>query len=62
MNDERLELPHPQLLLRRFVLVPALELDFSLCTPSGERLCDALAALPLQEGVRWGGDPLGLPG
>jgi len=62
LNDERLELPHPQLLRRRFVLVPALELDFGLCTPAGERLSDALAGLALQEGVRWAGDPLRLSG
>ena len=62
LRDERLELPHPQLLRRRFVLIPALELDFALRTPAGERLCDALAALPPEEGVRWAGDPLGLPG
>jgi len=62
LRDERLQLPHPQLLRRRFVLVPALELDLGLRTPAGERLSDALAALPLQEGVRWAGDPLELPG
>ena len=51
-------LPHEQLLARRFVLIPALELDFALATPRGERLSDALAALPLDEGVRWAGPPL----
>jgi 2-amino-4-hydroxy-6-hydroxymethyldihydropteridine diphosphokinase len=62
LRGERLELPHPQLLRRRFVLVPALELDFGLCTPAVERLSDALAALALEEGVCWAGDPLRLPG
>ena len=62
LRERRLELPHPQLLRRRFVLIPALELDFALRTPSGERLSDALAALPLDQGVRWAGDPLRLPG
>ena len=51
-------LPHEQVLARRFVLVPALELDFELSTPDGRRLSDALAALPVSEGVRWAGPPL----
>ena len=38
------------MLARRFVLIPLLELDFELATPAGERLADALAALPLDEG------------
>lgn len=54
----RIALPHAQLLTRRFVLIPALELDFELTVPSGRRLADALAALPLEEGVRWAGPPL----
>jgi 2-amino-4-hydroxy-6-hydroxymethyldihydropteridine diphosphokinase len=54
----RMTLPHEQLLSRRFVLIPALELDFELTAPSGERLADALAGLPLDEGVRWAGPPL----
>jgi 2-amino-4-hydroxy-6-hydroxymethyldihydropteridine diphosphokinase len=57
-HHERLSLPHEQLLSRRFVLVPALELDFDLRTPDGRRLADALAALPVDEGVRWAGPPL----
>src|ERR1039458_38515 len=55
LANERMTLPHEQLLTRRFVLIPALELDFDLATPSGERLSDALAALGLEEGVRWAG-------
>lgn len=58
---ERMTLPHPQLLHRRFVLVPALELDFALRTPDGRALADALAALPLTEGVRRDGPPLRVP-
>jgi 2-amino-4-hydroxy-6-hydroxymethyldihydropteridine diphosphokinase len=57
----RMTLPHEQLLSRRFVLIPALELDFELTAPSGARLADALAALPLDEGVRWAGPPLSRP-
>lgn len=55
---ERMTLPHAQVLARRFVLIPALELDFDLATPDGRRLSDALAVLPLEEGVRWAGPPL----
>ena len=56
LRHERMSLPHEQLLSRRFVLIPALELDFALATPGGERLADALAALPAR-----GGRALGRP-
>jgi 2-amino-4-hydroxy-6-hydroxymethyldihydropteridine diphosphokinase len=62
LRHERMVLPHEQLLARRFVLIPALELDFQLRAPDGRRLADALAALPLSEGVRWAGAPLQAPG
>lgn len=58
LRSARLTLPHAQVLARRFVLIPLLELDFGLTTPAGERLCDALAALPVDEGVRRAGPPL----
>jgi 2-amino-4-hydroxy-6-hydroxymethyldihydropteridine diphosphokinase len=62
LDVERMSLPHEQLLSRRFVLIPALELDFELCARVGGlgfiRLADALAALPTEEGVRWAGPPL----
>ncbi|HEY3828631.1 MAG TPA: 2-amino-4-hydroxy-6-hydroxymethyldihydropteridine diphosphokinase [Solirubrobacteraceae bacterium] len=61
LRVERMTLPHAQVLARRFVLIPALELDFELRTPDGSALADALAALPLQEGVRWHSPPLTLP-
>jgi 2-amino-4-hydroxy-6-hydroxymethyldihydropteridine diphosphokinase len=61
LSDGRLSLPHEQLLTRRFVLIPALELDFELSCPDGTRLADALAALPLADGVRWAGPPLDPP-
>ena len=57
---ERMTLPHRELLSRRFVLIPALELDFDMRAPDGTRLSDALAALGLAEGVRWAGPPLAL--
>ncbi len=61
VSHERMTLPHEQLLERRFVLIPALELDFELTTPSGDRLADALAGLALDEGVRRAGPPLVKP-
>ncbi|MDX6690320.1 MAG: 2-amino-4-hydroxy-6-hydroxymethyldihydropteridine diphosphokinase [Solirubrobacteraceae bacterium] len=61
LASERLNLPHEQVLSRRFVLVPLLELDFELATPAGDRLADALAALPVTEGVRRDGSPLAIP-
>ncbi len=61
LRDERMTLPHEQLLVRRFVLIPALELDFDQTVPDGRRLADALAALALDEGVRWAGPPLDVP-
>jgi 2-amino-4-hydroxy-6-hydroxymethyldihydropteridine diphosphokinase len=60
--SERLVLPHEQVLARRFVLIPLLELDFELRTPARESLADALAVLPVSEGVRRAGDPLDVPG
>ncbi len=61
LTHERMTLPHEQLLSRRFVLIPALELDFELADPTGARLSDALARLGVDEGVRWAGPPLNLP-
>jgi 2-amino-4-hydroxy-6-hydroxymethyldihydropteridine diphosphokinase len=58
LRDERMMLPHAQVLTRRFVLIPALELDFELRLPDGRVLADALAALPLHEGVRLDSPPL----
>lgn len=55
---ERIALPHEQVLARRFVLIPTLEIDFEMRTPDGTLLRDALAALPLHEGVRLAGPPL----
>ncbi|MEA2248958.1 MAG: 2-amino-4-hydroxy-6-hydroxymethyldihydropteridine diphosphokinase [Solirubrobacteraceae bacterium] len=58
--SDRLSLPHAQVTARRFVLIPLLELDLDLATPSGTRLADCLAAMPLDEGVRRTGPPLTL--
>ncbi len=57
-RSRRLTLPHEQVLARRFVLIPLLELDFDLRTPAGERLADALAAMAVDEGVRRAGPAL----
>jgi len=62
LRHERMMLPHAQVLSRRFVLIPALELDIDLAVPDGRRLADALLELPLDEGVRWVGPPLAVSG
>ena len=56
--SERLTLPHPEVVSRRFVLVPLLELDPELALPDGTRLADALAALGAEQAVRRAGPPL----
>jgi 2-amino-4-hydroxy-6-hydroxymethyldihydropteridine diphosphokinase len=61
LQHERMNLPHEQLLSRRFVLIPALELDFQMTAPDGRRLADALVELEVGEGVRWAGPPLARP-
>ncbi|HEX2703618.1 MAG TPA: 2-amino-4-hydroxy-6-hydroxymethyldihydropteridine diphosphokinase [Solirubrobacteraceae bacterium] len=60
-RSQRLRVPHEQVLTRRFVLIPLLELDFELATPAGERLSEALLALGFEEGVRLAGPPLVRP-
>ena len=59
-EHQRMRIPHAQVLARRFVLIPLLELDFTLHTPSGEALADALAGLGFEEGVRRAGPRLAL--
>jgi 2-amino-4-hydroxy-6-hydroxymethyldihydropteridine diphosphokinase len=56
--SDRLELPHPEVVSRRFVLVPLLELAPQLRLPSGVRLADALAGLGAGQAVRRAGPPL----
>jgi len=53
-----LTLPHPEIALRRFVLVPLLELEPELTMPDGRRLADALTALGPGQAVRETGPPL----
>jgi 2-amino-4-hydroxy-6-hydroxymethyldihydropteridine diphosphokinase len=54
LETDRLTLPHRDVLTRRFVLVPLLELDTDLALPDGRRLDDALAALEGQRVERVG--------
>jgi 2-amino-4-hydroxy-6-hydroxymethyldihydropteridine diphosphokinase len=57
-RSDRLTLPHPEVLGRRFVLVPLLELDPELTLPGGVRAADALAGLTEGQAVRRVGEPL----
>jgi len=57
-ESERLRLPHREVLTRRFVLVPLLELAPDLEVPGGGRAADALAALGPGQDVRLAGPPL----
>ncbi|MGI8414045.1 MAG: 2-amino-4-hydroxy-6-hydroxymethyldihydropteridine diphosphokinase [Solirubrobacteraceae bacterium] len=60
-GSARLTLPHPEVLARRFVLVPLLELDPELTVPGpGRRLANALLALGPGQAVRIVGEPLTL--
>jgi 2-amino-4-hydroxy-6-hydroxymethyldihydropteridine diphosphokinase len=54
LTTDRLTLPHRDVLTRRFVLVPLLELDPELALPDGRRLDDALDALEGQRVQRVG--------
>jgi len=57
-QSERLTLPHPEVVSRRFVLVPLLELDPELTLPTGVRLADVLTALGTGQAVREVAPPL----
>jgi 2-amino-4-hydroxy-6-hydroxymethyldihydropteridine diphosphokinase len=54
VQTDRLTLPHRDVLTRRFVLVPLLELDPDLALPDGRRLDEALARLEGQRVERVG--------
>lgn len=54
LSTDRLTLPHPEVLTRRFVLVPLLELNPSLALPDGTRLDEALERLEGQRVQRVG--------
>jgi 2-amino-4-hydroxy-6-hydroxymethyldihydropteridine diphosphokinase len=53
-DSERLRIPHRDVLARRFVLVPLLELDPGLTLPDGTSLSEALAGLGGQRVERFG--------
>ena len=53
-RSERLTLPHRDVLHRRFVLAPLMELDPELALPDGTRLADALERLEGQRVDRVG--------
>lgn len=53
-RSERLTLPHADILDRRFVLLPLLELDPHLRLPDGRPLADALQAVTGQRARRLG--------
>jgi len=57
-ESERLTLPHREVVTRRFVLVPLLELDPGLTLPDGRPLAGALAGLGAGQAVRVAGPPL----
>jgi 2-amino-4-hydroxy-6-hydroxymethyldihydropteridine diphosphokinase len=59
-TSERLRVPHQELVNRRFVLVPLLELDPDLTLPSGLALKQALADLGGAQDVRLAGPRLSL--
>jgi 2-amino-4-hydroxy-6-hydroxymethyldihydropteridine diphosphokinase len=53
-DSERLRLPHRDVLARRFVLAPLVEIDPALTLPDGTRVADALDALEGQRVERVG--------
>ncbi len=60
LRTPHLELPHPEVCSRRFVLVPLLELDPNLRLPNRGLLVDALTGLGTGQAVRRAGEPLNL--
>jgi 2-amino-4-hydroxy-6-hydroxymethyldihydropteridine diphosphokinase len=57
-RSQRLTLPHPEVVYRRFVLVPLLELDPELELPRAGRLADVLARLGPGQAVHKVAPPL----
>ena len=60
-SSQRLTLPHPEVISRRFVLVPLLELEPDLRLPRGGAAAAALVALGEGQAVRCAGPPLDVP-
>jgi len=57
-RSHRLCLPHSEVSVRRFVLVPLLELDPHLTLPDGTACAHALEALGDAQAVSYAGPPL----
>ncbi len=57
-ESARVVLPHPEVVARRFVLVPLLELEPQLTLPGHGRLAESLVALGPGQAVRRAGPPL----
>jgi 2-amino-4-hydroxy-6-hydroxymethyldihydropteridine diphosphokinase len=57
-SSQTLTVPHPELINRRFVLVPLLELDPALTLPDGSPLSEELIALGGAQDVRLAGPQL----
>jgi len=57
-TSTRLPLPHPDVLTRRYVLIPLLELDPDLALPDGTRIADAERAQITGQLVTRAGPPL----
>jgi 2-amino-4-hydroxy-6-hydroxymethyldihydropteridine diphosphokinase len=57
-SSDRLELPHPEVTSRRFVLVPLLELEPGLVVPGRGPAAAALSALGAGQDVQLTGPPL----
>jgi 2-amino-4-hydroxy-6-hydroxymethyldihydropteridine diphosphokinase len=54
LRTDRLTLPHPEILSRRFVLEPLLELEPELVLPDGTRLAERRGAVAAQRVTRAG--------
>lgn len=61
-TSEHLSVPHPELLTRRFVIEPLLELDPDALLPDGTRVDAALGRVADQRVARAGALGAGLPG
>ena len=61
LRDERMTLPHEQLLSAPLRADPRARARLRAALPDGRRLSEALLALPLHDGVRWAGPPLSVP-
>ncbi|CAB4866855.1 unannotated protein [freshwater metagenome] len=57
-SSERLDIPHREVLSRRFVMAPMLELDPDLVTAKGESVAQAFAIPRENQDVRVAGPPL----